>query len=183
MAAKGIWSKKWDNMTEDEKKTLRKRFFWWRLANWALVSFLVVRAVFALTWLLPGEPKAAVRLVAAIAVIAYALINVMVWSNQTDKDIQRMGAGVRLTLLATAVIVASRMLRYLGVLFDILLVSANFWPVIIVYPLLAGALCFSITKEKQMTDSKLSKDRTPPKKTHKKGKIGNTEVDFEEWQG
>lgn len=183
-----IWNKKWADLSEDERQTLRNWFKWWRIVNWAIISFLVIRAVFALTWLLPADFKGAIRLIASIAIIAYSMVNVFVWANQTDMDAVRMNSGVRITLVSTVVIIACRVLRYIGVLLDILLVRANFWPVMILYPLLAGAVYFSVIKEKQMTDKKLGKDRTPPKKTHHKGQLGrdsegNLVFETEDWTG
>ena len=167
----------------DEKKKLKLIFMVWRLINWGLIAFLVIRAASALTWLLPTEPKNAVRILVAIAIIAYSAINVFSWANQTQKDPQRLAGGIRLTLLAAAVILVCRILRYIGVLTGILMVPANFWGCVIGYSLLAGALCVSLDKEKQMTDAKMGKVRTPPKKKHTKGKFGDFDFDVEEWTG
>ena len=178
-----ILNSKWSDLNEEERQKLRNFFKWWRIINWAIISFLVIRAVFALTWLVPADFKGGFRWLAAIAIISYSLVNVFVWANQTDMDAKRMNSAVRITLVATFVILACRVLRYFGVLLNIIKVPAIFWPVMILYPLLAGAVYFSVIKEKQMTDKKLGKDRTPPKKTHHKGHIGETDFDIEEWTG
>lgn len=170
-------------MTEDEKKRLKQRFTLWRSINWALVSLLVIRAICALTWLLPSTPKIAVRILVAIAIMAYSTINIFSWAEQTQKDMQRLSSGTRLTLISAAIILGCRIIRCLCVAMGIVTVSANLWGVLVVYTLLAGGLCFSLDKEKQMTDAKMSKVRTPPKRTHKKGKLGDVDIEFEEWVG
>lgn len=169
-----------------DSKTLKGWFTFWRLINWGLVSYLVIRAICAITWAMPSnvnQLKVAVRFMVAIAIIAYSLVNVFVWANQTDMDKQRMSSGVKLTLIAAVTIVASRLTRYILVSLNILTVPARFLPVVIWISLLAGILCFSIIKEKQMTDKKLGKLRTPPKKSHRQGKIGDLDISIEEWTG
>ena len=170
-------------MSDEEKKKLKIKFTLWRVINWGLIAFLVIRAVSALTWLLPETPKIAICSIVAIVMIAYGAINVFSWANQTQKDPQRLSSGVRLTVVATAVILICRVLRYIGVALGILMVSADFWGVFIGYSVLAAVLWFSLDKEKQMTDAKMGKVRTPPKKTHKKGSIGGMDIDIEEWTG
>lgn len=176
---------------EAKKKKLQLKFTFWRIINWGLVSYLVIRALFVITWALPSEAEQitkAIRYIGSIAIISCSLVNVFVWANQTDMDKKRMSLGINLTLVAAAIIVGGRLLRYILVSLNILTVPAEFMSVVIWITLLAGILCFSITKEKQATDKKLGKVRTPPKKERFEGKFGqdkdgNTTIDLSRWTG
>jgi hypothetical protein len=166
---------------------IEKKIQWLRIANWAMISVLAIRAIFCLTWSLRISEQTGLmwflRFLGTAGVLTVAAIAVFVWANQTDMDKTRLKVAIELAKWSTLIILACGILARVLNNLEILLVKGPSWFQLGLWCIFGCAAAFLSIKEKQLTDKKLSKFRTPPKKTHKKGKIGDFEYETEEWIG